>query len=138
MWRELIQKLFPVCEFEPPAEQSQILEVETALGVKSPQELKEILLEANGVIGEWGVWYIWKLDRIRTSNLSFRQNLTNNYMPFDHLLFFADVGNGDQFTYGIIAGEIKKSDIYSWYHEDDSRVWEAANLQKYLEKRAKS
>ena len=33
MWREQIQQLFPVCEFEPPAEQSQILEVETALGV---------------------------------------------------------------------------------------------------------
>jgi len=54
-------------------------------------------------------------------------------MPFDSLLFFADAGNGDHFSYPIQSGIIQKSDIFVWSHEDDSRTWVAPSLEKYLE-----
>jgi hypothetical protein len=83
----------------------------------------------------YGLGLIWPVERIVEDNLSFRSNaeFKELYMPFDHLLFFADAGNGDQFAYSINAGVIRKSDIYAWKHEDDSRVWVAPSLKKYLE-----
>ena len=33
-------------------------------------------------------------------------------MPFDHLLFFADAGNGDQFAFPIVADGVVRQDIY--------------------------
>jgi hypothetical protein len=54
-------------------------------------------------------------------------------MPFDNLLFFADAGNGDQFAFPIQAGEVRRPDVFCWNHEDDSRIWVAPSLEKYLE-----
>jgi hypothetical protein len=54
-------------------------------------------------------------------------------MPFDHLLFFADAGDGDQFAFGILNGEIRNPDIFVWNHENDSRTWVAPSLDVYLE-----
>ena len=33
-------------------------------------------------------------------------------IPFDHLLFFADAGNGDQFAFPIVADGVVRQDIY--------------------------
>ncbi|MDQ4123150.1 MAG: SMI1/KNR4 family protein [Acidobacteriota bacterium] len=54
-------------------------------------------------------------------------------MPFDSLLFFADAGNGDQFAFRILKGEIRRNDVFVWNHEDDSRTWVASNLKQYLQ-----
>jgi hypothetical protein len=45
----------------------------------------------------------------------------------------ADAGNGDQFAFPILDGVARRSDVYVWNHEDDSRSWVAASLQAYLE-----
>jgi SMI1-KNR4 cell-wall len=60
--------------------------------------------------------------------------LRESYMPFENLLFFADAGNGDQFAYPIIQGASLRSDIFAWDHENDSRTWVAASLQRYIER----
>jgi hypothetical protein len=54
-------------------------------------------------------------------------------MPFDHLLFFADAGNGDHFAFALHAGVVRRPDVFAWNHEDDSRNWAAPSLEKYLE-----
>ncbi len=64
--------------------------------------------------------------RINVANLE-------NYMSFENLLFFADAGNGDMFAFGIIHGVIKRSDIFVWDHEDDSRRCIAPSLQWFIE-----
>ena len=51
MWRELIQSLEPEATFFPPATAIDIAEVETALEVALPDDLKSLLTESNGVSG---------------------------------------------------------------------------------------
>src|SRR5258708_11819870 len=135
VWRELIQRLTSDCEFAPPASPSQIAGAEIALGVTLPDELRGLLSESNGVAGEYGLGLVWPVERIEADNLAFRSNVTfrNLYMPFDHLLFFGDAGNGDQFAYAVLASEVRRADVFAWNHEDDSRTWVAPSLEKYLE-----
>jgi hypothetical protein len=58
------------------------------------------------------------------------QNLIH---AFEGLLFFADAGNGDQFAFAVAGGQVRRSDIFVWNHEDDSRTWLAKDLREYLE-----
>ena len=135
MWRGLITSFLDNCKFTDPTTEKDVLIVEQTLGVKLPLDLKGLLFETNGVIGDYGSQLIWNLTRIRNDNLEFRNSkmFKEIYMPFDHLLFFADAGNGDQFAYSIIDASVRKDDIYVWNHEDDSRIWVAPSLEKYLE-----
>lgn len=134
MWRELIGKLSPDCEFAEPAANAQILMAEEALGVRFPDELRGLLQETNGVDGEYGVALVWPVERIQTDNLSFRTNadFRELYMPFDSLLFFGDACNGDQFAFSINAGKIRRPDIFAWNHEDDSRTRQAPSLSTFF------
>lgn len=135
MWKTLIQRLAPECRFFPPTSVSQIATTEKALGLAFPEELRSLLLQSNGVNEEYGMGLVWPLERIEVDNLSFRSNedFRTLCMPFDHLLFFADAGNGDQFAFALNAGVIRRPDVFSWNHEDDSRTWAAPSLEKYLE-----
>ena len=134
-WQELIRKFSQDYKFQLPATREEISSVESVLGVSLPQELRELLHESNGVEGSYDLGLIWNAGRIEHENLAFRQNLEfrNLYMPFDSLMFFADAGNGDQFAFSILNGEVRRSDIFVWNHEDDSRQWVAPSLEKYLE-----
>ena len=137
MWRELILGLCPEAELQPPAEGTQIAAAEAALGVSFPEELASLLRETNGVSDDYGMGVVWSCERIATNNIEFRSEngFADLYMPFDHLLFFGDHGNGDQFAYAILAGEIRNPfNIYIWDHEDDSRTCWAFWLTQYLQK----
>ena len=132
---DLIDKLEPDSEYHSPATASEIADLESALGISLPIELKSLLEASNGVEGTYGLGLIWDTERIKRDNLSFRasSSFKDVYMPFDHLMFFADAGNGDQFAFGIINKEIRNRDIFVWNHENDSREWVAPSLEKYLE-----
>lgn len=134
-WREYIQSLTTDATFLPPATLGEIEKVEASLGVLFPEKLKSLLKESDGIEGPFGLGLIWSIERIRKDNLNFRKflNYEEIYMPFDHLLFFADAGNGDQFAFGILNGKIRKPDIYVWNHEDDSRSWIAPSLEIYFD-----
>jgi len=135
MWQELIRRLTTDCKFNPPVSASQLAVTERVLGMALPDGLRDLLLESNGVAGEYGLGLIWPVERIETDNLAFRSkaHFRELYMPFDHLLFFADAGNGDQFAFPVLAGEVRRPDVFAWDHEDDSRSWVAPSLEKYLE-----
>ncbi len=135
MWRESIFKLSEDCRFNPPAAFAEILAVEKALAVTLPDELKDLLKETNGVSDKYGSGLIWSAERIQDDNMEFRtiSDFKDLYMPFDHLLFFADAGNGDQFAFTILNDEIRRNDVFVWNHEDDSRTWAANSLKHYLE-----
>jgi hypothetical protein len=136
MWKELIQPLTRECEFAPPASVGQVTTAELALGVKLPDALRDLLCETNGVNGEYGLGLVWPVERIVADNLAFREyeSFRELYMPFTHLLFFADAGNGDQFAFPIHAdGVIHRPDIFAWNHEEDSRSWVAPSMKEYLD-----
>ena len=134
-WRARIQKSTPDCEFAPPARAHELAVAERELGAALPEELRSLLDETNGVVGQYGLGLIWPIERIRVDNLAFRSDpdFCERYMPFDHLLFFADAGNGDQFAHAVLAGAVRKSDVFAWSHEDDSRTFVAPTLALYLE-----
>jgi cell wall assembly regulator SMI1 len=136
MWIEFLRGLTSECEFEAPATEQQLSTAETALGIKLPPDLRDLLRESDGVMGEYGLGLVWSLGQIVEENLRFRASpsFRDLYMPFDHLLFFADAGNGDQFAFPIHAdGVIHRADVFAWNHEEDSRTWVAQSLRDYLE-----
>ncbi len=133
MWRDFVQQWDSNLTFLPGATPEQIAEVETALGVALPEALKSLLSEANGIMGEYAIPLIWPTDRLISRNREMRTPVMRaNYLPLDHLLFFTDAGNGDQFAFGVIEGEVKYERIYVWDHEDDSRACLAFSLKDFL------
>lgn len=136
MWIELIRSMTAECEFSAPATEERLFNAESVLGIELPHDLRHLLSESDGVSGEYGSGLVWPLDRIVEDNRHFRASTAFReiYMPFDHLLFFADAGNGDQFAFPIHAdGVIHRPDVLAWNHEDDSRTWVAPSLKLYLE-----
>ncbi|MCL3995457.1 SMI1/KNR4 family protein [Streptomyces lavenduligriseus] len=110
---------------------SDLVAAETRLRRSLPAELRQLLLESNGVIGHCLVDTVWSLDQIVEKNLLFWSDETfaQLYMPFDALLFFGDNGGGDQFAF---VQKPERPDIFVWEHESDSRRWAANNLRDYL------
>ncbi|WP_417379855.1 SMI1/KNR4 family protein [Gimesia sp.] len=135
-WKYQILKLCSDAEFFPGAKPHEIQQAEAELGVALPEDLASLLQESNGVEGEYGLGLIWPLERIVRENIEFRENpdFPELYMPFKHLLFFADAGNGDLFAWPIQAGEIRRLDVFVWNHEEDSRTCCAPSLSTYLER----
>ena len=138
MWRDLIKGLTNEYEFFPPASSVQLETVEKSLSVILPNELRELLIETNGVKDEYGYWLIWPTESIESENLSYRSNpdFRELYMPFESLLFFAEHGNGDLYAYVITSIGITRRDIFIWEHESDSRRWCAFGLARYFEHRS--
>ncbi|MEU9031883.1 SMI1/KNR4 family protein [Streptomyces sp. NPDC048383] len=131
MWRQVVQEVFPKAGFREPAQVPEIVEAEKRLGRALPAQLKQLLLESNGVIGRTHVDTVWTVDQIVEQNLLFwsDESFAQLYMPFDALLFFGDNGGGDQFAF---VQKPERADVFVWEHESDSRRWVANNLRDYL------
>jgi hypothetical protein len=136
MWRDFIVNLTDAATYGSPASAADLAEAEKDLAIIFPGELRELLSESDGIKGAYGLNVVWPLARIQKDNLEFRTRLDFRqlYMPFDCLLFFGDAGDGDQFAYAILDGEIRRDDVYRWCHETDSREWAASSLRQYLER----
>lgn len=89
MWKQLIETLTPDHEFGPPALWADVSLAEEKLAISFPDDLRNLLFEANGVQGEYGLGLIWPVERIVADNLRFRtfERFKDMYMPFDALLF---------------------------------------------------
>ncbi|MFG2952079.1 SMI1/KNR4 family protein [Streptomyces adustus] len=131
MWREAAAAVFPGVGFREPAQAPELVAAERQLRRTLPSELRQLLLESNGVIGHTHVDTVWPIDQIIETNLHFwsNQTLAQLYMPLAPFLFFGDNGGGDQFAF---VQTPERPDIFVWEHESDSRRWVANNLQDYL------
>jgi hypothetical protein len=98
-WRKHISALSPKIEFNAPAQPEEIHDAETRLGVAFPDALKELWSQSNGLIDQYGCWFIWSCQEIVKENLKMRTfpGFSELFMPFDTLLFFGDDGSGDLF-----------------------------------------
>ncbi|WP_129298043.1 SMI1/KNR4 family protein [Streptomyces lydicus] len=131
MWTRAVLEAFPEAGFREPVQAAELAEAEGRLGRALPAELKQLLLESDGVIGRTEVDTVWSIDQIIQQNLLFRsdESFAQLYMPFDALLFFGDNGGGDQFAF---VQKPRRPDIFVWEHESDSRRWVAGDLRDYL------
>lgn len=135
MWREFIRILEPDARFTEAATEAQIFELEKILNMHLPRDLRDLLEETNGVTGKFGLQLIWSVEEIGQRNTKMRTEpeFMRYFMPFDHLIFFADAGNGDVFAFSVIQGNTERPDIFVWNHENDSRSWVAPSLKVFLE-----
>jgi hypothetical protein len=145
MWRELITELtrdvepigdlLPGPDFFPGATPEELAAVESALGVRLPSSLIELLSESNGVFVIFGQHFIWSTDEMLQINLQMRNDLwyRETYGPFDDALFFADAGTGDYFFFAIIQGRIQDENVYAWYPIGNERELKAPSLRGYVE-----
>ena len=135
MWRDRIKSMTAKAEFAAPANAGAVALAEEALGVRLPAELAAVLKESDGVSGEYGLGLLWPIERIKEDNQRFRSlpDFKDLYMPFDSLLFFGDAGNGDQFAFTVLQGEVRRGDIFVWDHETDSRTWVAPSLGTFYD-----
>ena len=134
-----VSKSIPV--FSPPASRQAIEECENRLGVIFPKELRNLLLQTNGIRerlstlkgeNETGC-FLFSVERILEINL-FQRTQTDDYtMPLDCLLFFAEDGIGDYFGFAVVKGQVPHSRIYFWNHEDDSRLSISPSLAYFIE-----
>ncbi|MFD5424441.1 SMI1/KNR4 family protein [Streptomyces sp. NPDC127084] len=131
MWKETALEIFPGSDFREPVRASEITAAERRLQRVLPTDLKQLLLESDGVLGHTSVGTVWSLDEIVEQNLTFWSDPTfaQLYMPFDALLFFGDNGGGDQFAF---VQKPARPDVFVWEHECDSRRWVARDLRDYL------
>lgn len=131
MWIELVTAASTEAELAPPAAAGAIDEIETRLGQQLPADLRALLLETDGVAGEFGEDLVWTAERIADDNASFRSDASfaDLYEPFDKLLFFGDNGGGDQFAF--VPGE-PEAGVLVWEHETDVRRKVAEDLADYL------
>ena len=136
MWRELVSRLFDDARFQPPATADQLRQVESALAVTLPADLRSLLLESNGVAAYYSAPLVWSAAELIEQNVLFRgkPEFRELYMPFDSLLFFGAEGNGDQFAYRILGGQIREAWVYEWDHESDDREWFAHDLNDYFQR----
>src|ERR1700743_3665871 len=90
MWCEKVQALTKDAVFTNGANEQLLAELESKLDVSLPDGLKALLLESDGVFGQFGLGLIWPTARILSDNLNFRKNsqFADLYMPFGCLLFF--------------------------------------------------
>lgn len=135
MWRERLRELSSHLTFTAAASEDTLRAAEHELRLELPRELRALLQESDGVLGEYELGLVWRTARILSDNRTFRTyaEFRPLYMPFDALLFFGDAGNGDPFAYAINDGEVRRNDIFVWDHENDSREWVAPSLEKYFE-----
>ncbi|WP_405824326.1 SMI1/KNR4 family protein [Streptomyces sp. NBC_00838] len=133
MWREAALEVFPEAEFRSPAQVAALADAEHRLGRELPAELRQLLIESNGLIGPTAVDAVWPVEQIVEHNLLFRSDssFAELYMPFNALLFFGDNGGGDQFAF---VQTPRRPDIFVWEHETDSRRWAARDLRDYLDR----
>jgi len=134
MWKNFIETISKEYHFKAPASNPEVTLIEEKLNIELPKKLVDLFNETNGVFDNFDCPLIWSTEQIIKDNLFFRNfdDYKDIYMPFDHLLFFSDAGNGDLFGFAILNGSIQKDDIYVWNHEDDSRTWIASSLENFI------
>lgn len=133
-WRRQVAEYGAQLPLAEPADPSTLEEAERTLGLALPIELRQLLAQCNGVSDRYGAAVVWSAAELAPRNAEFRENpaFRELYMPFDTLFFFGEAGNGDQFFYRILAGDVREFAVYLWDHETDSRQWHASRLEAFL------
>jgi len=91
-----------------PATVAEIAQAEQQIGVRFPQELRELLLEMNGDCN----LFLGLDDMLRYNAYPFSEQY-----PIGSLLIFGADGAGNLFAYKVRDKKAKAGEIYLWDHE---------------------
>jgi len=130
-WLQRAKTCFPDAAGPGAMSDRQLVLAETQLGRRLPDPLRGIYRECGGVFANHGTPLVMPLDDLVKRNEWLRgsDSSAGLYMPFDHLLFFGEEGNGDLYAFPIaIDGGYGNQNIYEWDHENDSRSWRASSI----------
>jgi hypothetical protein len=137
MWRELVEAGDGIgARLADAAPEGAIAETGRTLGVALPGTLSSLLAETDGITDQFGYGVVWPVRELVDRNREMREtdDFRELYMPFDCLVFFGEIGNGDLVGFRVLRGETP-DDVYLWNHETDSRLWLAASLEQYVRRR---
>ena len=132
MYIEQIRKYMndnEVIKPNPPADLKMITNAESRLNVMFPNDLTELWLEMDG-----DNCLLLSVKQIIEDNLLVRETLSDCYEGLDELLFIGGNGCGDYYSYSIMDGKIKSTEIVRWEHEDNSRIVVANSLKEMIDK----
>lgn len=123
-------------QFGPPATEAEMAEVETALGLKIPEEMRSFLKECNGADQPFGAWVVFPIAEMISENQGLREDYADwkcqALLP--NVLFFSDImGTGDM--YGICASPfegVAVGEIVLFDHETGTFTVEDATLKDFL------
>ncbi len=143
-WREFIAGIDRAdsetsFQFTAPATAKAVARFRNTFHFQLPSSLTELYNQSDGIAEKWQEQVvgslIWPLKQVVARNVEMRTypDFEELYMPFDHLLFFSDAGNGDLFGFRILKEQIRRNDVYVWNHENDSRSWVAPNVERFVE-----
>jgi hypothetical protein len=124
----------PESKFFPSANNAQLRKIERALGHGIPTDLHKLLSETNGVETGYSN-FVYNTERLIEVNLTMRTaDYLADRMPMDHLLFFGELGDGDEFAFPRYRDGSFGNNILIWSHETDEREEYATNLLDYIVK----
>ena len=133
-WKDRASKCMPECQFFPPASDADVAAICQALGHGIPDELRALLLESNGIESPYST-LIYSTARIIEVNRTFRTvDYLADRMPFEHLLFFGTVSDGDEFAFPLLRTGAFGDAVFIWSHETDCREEYAMSLADYIAK----
>lgn len=133
-WRSRIKRCMPESKFFPPASDAMLRKVERALGHGIPDDLKALLRESNGVETPYSD-LVYNTDRLIEVNCTMRSaDYLADRMPLDHLFFFGEVGDGDEFGFPRNRDGSFGITVFIWSHETDAREEYALGLFDYMVK----
>lgn len=117
-------------QFQPPANDAQILRLKDRFGNELPLRLESFLRRSNGVkFGEFD-WLLLEIDEIIRNTDQI--NSLNETFPTDHLMFVGSLGDGDMFAYAQRKCGDWDGCLYWWEHEGASLYECASNIHDYL------
>jgi len=132
-WKHLAErKGFSLSE---PPEGGAIAEAEAQLGHPLSDELRSLYAQTDGFVDEWGCSCVMRLTDLVAENKQLRtsEDLRAMYMPFDALLVFGQMGNGDLLFQPVLPSGVR-DEVFRWDHEDDSREWYARDVRQALKR----
>ena len=145
MWREFIQTFTENAHFSEPASSAELAEVEQAVGMPLPQDLRSLLQETNGLDVSFRfagleneapllISLIWSTHEIIEKNTMYHSfDEGEKVRILTDLYFFASEPNGDPIAFPFRNGRADETSTVTISHEDyrDRRV-EAWSLRDYL------
>jgi hypothetical protein len=140
-WRAIVDAAYARRErarprYEPPVTHELVSEAEHRLGCALPEELKSLLLEANGIMelidihGTWieNMWLMWSVEELLERNRELRRVGSDGSFP-SGALAFADAGvDGILFAFDMEGN----FDVFAWHPIGAQRQEMAASLGDFL------
>jgi hypothetical protein len=133
-WKERVSRCMPESQFSQSASYTDISAIHKALGHGIPDQLRELLLETNGIESPYST-LVYSTARIIEVNRTFRTvDYLADRMPFEHLLFFGTVSDGDEFAFPLLRNGKFGDAVFIWSHDTDCREEYAMSLADYIAK----